>query len=158
MDTSQHVRHAVPWLHHPQLATRNSPPTARHPQLATHSSPPTTHHRQLAVSACSIAAGQLAVFKTVTTRSMFIPLFSLCGPPLIVKAVIATGAVAAGSGVAMALEVGAVAAMLAVGLPFALALQPLQMELDVTSLEPELQGLKKADGSAMTHVYASKGM
>ena len=38
------------------------------------------------------------------------------------KAVIATGAVAAGSGAAMALEVGAVAAMLAVGLPFALAL------------------------------------
>jgi len=106
----------------------------------------------------SVAAGRAAVVKTVTTRSWFIPLFSLCGPPLIMKAVFATGAVAAGSGAAMVLEVGAVAAMLAVGLPFALALQPLQMELDVASLEPEFQSLTNADGSPLTHVYASKGM
>ena len=106
----------------------------------------------------SIAAGRLAVFKTVTTRSMFIPLFSLIGPPLIVKAVVATGAVAVGSGAAMVLEVGAVAAMLSLGLPFALALQPLQMELDVASLEPEFQGKKTKDGKPITHVYASKGL
>jgi len=106
----------------------------------------------------SVAAGQLAVFKTVTTRSMFIPLFSLCGPPLIMKAIVATGAVAAGSGAAMALEVAAVAAMLGVGLPVALAIQPLQMELDVTSLEADFHSLKKADGSPITHVYASKGL
>ena len=58
----------------------------------------------------------------------------------------------------MVLEVGAVAAMLAVGLPFALALQPLQMELDVTSLEPEFHSLTAADGSPIKYVYASKGM
>ena len=51
-----------------------------------------------------------------------------------------------------------VAAALAIALPFALALQPLQMELDVFSLEPEFQALKKVDGSPLTHVYASKGM
>ena len=106
----------------------------------------------------SVKAGQLAVFKTVTTRSMFIPLFSLIGPPLIMKAVFATGAVTAGSVVALGMEVSAVAAMLALGLPFALALQPLQMELDVTSLEPEFQAMRNADGSRLTHVYASKGM
>lgn len=106
----------------------------------------------------SVAAGQMAVIKTVTTRSWFIPLFSLCGPPLIMRAVFATGAIVAGSSAAMALEVGAVAAMLAVGLPFALALQPLQMELDVSQLEPEFQTLRHADGSPLKHVYASKGM
>ena len=106
----------------------------------------------------SIVAGQTAVYKTVTTRSMFIPFFSLCGPPLIMKAVYATGAVAAGSAAAIALEVGAVTAMLALGLPIALALQPLQMELDVASLEPEFHGLTNADGSALRHVYASKGL
>ena len=74
------------------------------------------------------------------------------------RLVYATGAVAAGGSAAFVLEVGAVAAMLAVGLPFALALQPLQMELDVASLEPEFQGLKRADGSPLRQVYASKGM
>lgn len=106
----------------------------------------------------SIAAGRLAVFKTVTTRSMFIPLFSLCGPPLIMKAVIATGAIAAGGTAAFVLEIGAVAAMLSLGLPFALALQPLQMELEVASLEPEFQALKKSDGTPIKCVYASKGL
>ena len=106
----------------------------------------------------SIAAGQLAVYKTVTTRSMFIPLFSLCGPPLMMKAAFATGAVAAGSTVAFVLEVGAVAAMLSLGLPFALALQPLQMELPVASLEPEFQKLKGPDGKPLVNVYASKGL
>mmetsp|Transcript_11146 Transcript_11146/g.22575 ORF Transcript_11146/g.22575 Transcript_11146/m.22575 type:complete len:352 (+) Transcript_11146:33-1088(+) len=106
----------------------------------------------------SVSAGQTAVYLTVTTRSMFIPLFSLIGPPLMMKGVYATGAVVAGSAMAMALEVGAVAAMLALGLPFALALQPLQMELDVDRLEPEFRGLTTADGAPLRHVYASKGM
>ena len=55
-------------------------------------------------------------------------------------------------------QVAAVAAMLGVGLPVALAIQPLQMELDVTSLEADFHSLKKADGSPITHVYASKGL
>ena len=106
----------------------------------------------------SVIAGQTAVYKTVTTRSMFIPFLSLCGPPLIMKAVYATGAVAAGTAAAITLEVGAVTAMLALGLPIALALQPLQMELDVASLEPEFQSLTNADGSPLLNVYASKGL
>jgi len=106
----------------------------------------------------SITAGQTAVYLTVTTRSMFIPLFSLIGPPLIMKAVYATGAVAAGTSLALGMEVGAVACMLALGLPLALALQPLQMELDVATLEPHFQGLTTADGAPLKYVYASKGM
>ena len=41
---------------------------------------------------------------------------------------------------------------MSIGLPAALALQPLQMELDVKSLEPEFQKL------GVKHVYASKGL
>ena len=48
--------------------------------------------------------------------------------------------------------------MLAFGLPIALAIQPLQMALDVATLEPQFRDLKKADGSPVTTVYASKGM
>ena len=90
----------------------------------------------------SIAAGKVAVFKTVTTRSCFLPIFSLLIPPVLMKAVLATGAVAAGGAAAIAIEVVTIAACMSIGLPAALALQPLQMELDVTSLESEFQGLK----------------
>jgi len=106
----------------------------------------------------SVAAGRQAVIQTVTTRSWFIPFFSLCGPPLIMRAIFATGAIAAGTAAAGVLEVTAVAAMLTVGLPFALALQPLQMELSVDRLESEFQSLKLANGARVTHVYANKGM
>ena len=106
----------------------------------------------------SVAAGQMAVFKTVTTRSMFLPVFSLLVPPMVMKAAFATGAIAAGSVVATVLELGAVCAGLAVGLPAALALQPLQMELEVAALEPEFQAMRCKDGSPLKHVYASKGL
>jgi tricarboxylate carrier len=106
----------------------------------------------------SIAAGRQAVFQTVTTRSMFIPLISLVGPPLFMKGVYATGVLAAGGAAAMAVEVGAVAVALAFGLPIALSIQPLQMELDVTSLEPQFHALQHKDGSPIRQVYASKGL
>ena len=77
---------------------------------------------------------------------------------MVTKVVLATGAVAAGGPVAIVLELGTIAACLSVGLPAALALQPLQMELPVEGLEPSFQGLKSADGKPITHVYASKGM
>jgi len=106
----------------------------------------------------SVAAGKIAVFKTVTTRSMFLPIFPLVIPPVVMKAVLATGVIAAGTPLAVVVELGTIAACMSVGLPAALALQPLQMELEVSSLEPAFQGLKSSDGSALTHVYASKGM
>ena len=55
----------------------------------------------------SITAGRMAVVQTVTTRSWFIPLFSLCAPPLIMQGVFATGAIAAGTTVAAVLEASA---------------------------------------------------
>lgn len=106
----------------------------------------------------SVAAGRVAVFKTVTTRSMFLPIFPLLIPPVVMKIVLATGAVAAGGGAAIAIELATITACMSVGLPAALALQPLQMELDVSSLEPEFQNMKDKDGKPIKFVYASKGM
>ena len=106
----------------------------------------------------SVQAGRQAVWQTVTTRSLFIPFCSLCFPPIIMKGVFATGVITAGTGGAVVLELGAITAMLAFGLPIALAIQPLQMALDVATLEPQFRDLKKADGSPVTTVYASKGM
>ena len=106
----------------------------------------------------SIAAGQVAVFKTVTSRSMFLPIFPLVIPPLVLQGAMAAGVVAAGGTAAMLLELGTITVSMSIGLPAALALQPLQMELDVSSLEPEFQQLRSKDGAKVTHVYASKGM
>ena len=106
----------------------------------------------------SIAAGQVAVFKTVTSRSMFLPIFPLVIPPLVLQGAMAAGVVAAGGTAAMLLELGTITVSMSIGLPAALALQPLQMELDVSSLEPEFQQLRSKDGAEVTHVYASKGM
>ena len=103
-------------------------------------------------------AGKVAVFKTVTSRSMFLPIFPLVIPPVVMKIVLATGVVAAGGAAATVMELATITACMSIGLPAALALQPLQMELDVTSLEPEFQSLKGPDGKPITHVYASKGL
>jgi len=106
----------------------------------------------------SIAAGRIAVFKTVTSRSMFLPIFPLVIPPAVMKVVLATGAIAAGSAAAVLVELCTITACMSVGLPAALALQPLQMELDVSGLEPEFHALRDKSGKPLTHVYASKGM
>jgi len=106
----------------------------------------------------SIAAGKIAVFKTVTSRSMFLPIFPLLIPPVVMRGVLATGVVVAGGGAAIAIELATITLCMSVGLPAALALQPLQMELDVSSLEAEFQSLTGKDGKPITHVYASKGM
>ena len=106
----------------------------------------------------SIKAGQVAVFKTVTTRSMFLPIFPLLIPPMVMKGVLATGAVVAGGGAAIAIELVTITACMSIGLPAALALQPLQMELDVSSLEPQFQSMKDKSGQPIKYVYASKGM
>ena len=100
----------------------------------------------------SVAAGKLAVFQTVTTRSIFLPIFPLVIPPVVMQGFLATGAVAAGSAAAVALELVTITISMSVGLPCALALLPLQMSLDVKQLEPEFQKL------GLTHVYASKGL
>jgi len=106
----------------------------------------------------SISAGQTAVFKTVTTRSMFLPIFPLLIPPTTMKIMLGSGILAAGSITAIAFEVSLIAVCMGIGLPVALALQPLTMELPVSGLEPEFQSLKDKSGKPIEFVYASKGM
>mmetsp|Transcript_6213 Transcript_6213/g.10317 ORF Transcript_6213/g.10317 Transcript_6213/m.10317 type:complete len:158 (+) Transcript_6213:1-474(+) len=106
----------------------------------------------------SVAAGQVAVFKTVTSRSMFLPIFPLLIPPVVMKIVGAAGLVAPKTPLSVAVELATITACLSVGLPCALALQPQRMELDVASLEPNFQRLKAADGAPVRTLFASKGL
>ena len=55
-------------------------------------------------------------------------------------------------------ELSIITCSMSIGLPAALALAPLRMELDPTSLEPEFHALKGKDGKPLTTVYAAKGM
>lgn len=43
-------------------------------------------------------------------------------------------------------------------LPVALAIEPGQMTLDATSLEPEFHNMKDKHGNPITEFYASKGL
>jgi len=106
----------------------------------------------------SIAAGQTAVFRTVTTRSMFLPVFPLLIPPTTMKLALGAGVLTAGSPVAIIFEVSLIAMCMGIGLPVALAMQPLMMELPVSGLEPQFQSLKDSKGEPITAVFASKGM
>ena len=106
----------------------------------------------------SVAAGKIAVFKTVTTRSCFLPIFPLVIPPLTMKALGAVAGLVPGSAAAIVAELSIITCSMSIGLPAALALAPLRMELDPTSLEPEFHALKGKDGTPMTTVYAAKGM
>ena len=106
----------------------------------------------------SVAAGKIAVFKTVTTRSCFLPIFPLVIPPLTMKALGAVAGLVPGSAAAIVAELSIITCSMSIGLPAALALAPLRMELDPTSLEPEFHALKGKDGKSLTTVYAAKGM
>ena len=106
----------------------------------------------------SILAGREAVWQTVTTRSMFLPIPILLLPPAIMKVLRAALSLRAGPA-AMALETVVIAGCLGVALPMALAINPQLMSLDVDNLEPEFRNLTDAaSGERVRHVYAAKGL
>jgi len=102
----------------------------------------------------SKAAGKLAVFKTVTTRSCFLPIFPLLIPPTVMALMPLTP----GTMPHNLASLGVITVCLATALPMALALEPGQMEMDATSLEEEFWDLKDAQGNPVKVLYASKGM
>jgi hypothetical protein len=55
-------------------------------------------------------------------------------------------------------ELAVITASMAVALPVALALQPQEMTIAVTELEPRFHDITDADGQPVTHVYAQKGL
>jgi len=102
----------------------------------------------------SISAGRTAVFKTVTTRSCFLPIFPLLIPPAIMAALPLKPQTLPHNLVSLVV----ITACLTVALPMALAIEPGQMALPATDLEPEFQGRKDAKGETITTFYASKGL
>ena len=98
-------------------------------------------------------AGALAVYKTVTTRSMFLPVAPMLLPPLIMKALNMRP-----GNPALFVELSIIALCMGLALPCALALLPEEMELDVNDLEKEFQTLKDGDGKQIKYLYAEKGL
>ena len=98
-------------------------------------------------------AGTLAVFKTVTTRSLFLPVAPMLLPPVIMKMLnMSSGRKK------LAVEIGIIAMCMGLALPCALALLPEEMEIDVNELEEEFQNLKDKDGKKIKFLYAEKGL
>ena len=102
----------------------------------------------------SISAGRTAVFKTVTTRSCFMPIFPLLIPPAIMAALPLKPQTLPHNLASLVV----ITACLTVALPMALAIEPGQMALPAADLEPEFQGRKDAKGETITTFYASKGL
>lgn len=100
----------------------------------------------------SLSAGKQAVFSTIITRSVCLPIPVLLVPPVIMSMLPLTGAVATVT------EIAVICGCLSIGLPCALAILPQDMELDVASLEPEFQGLKDKEGKPITKAIVNKGL
>lgn len=105
----------------------------------------------------SVNAGKYAVLQTILTRIVFLPIFPLLFPPMIMTAVKKSGVIRAG-GPLIAAEVTTIALCLSIGLPCALALQPQKMSLDVNDLEERFHGVDPKTGLQRTIVYANKGL
>jgi hypothetical protein len=104
----------------------------------------------------SQSAAQMAVFKTVTTRSMFLPIFPMLLPPLTMALLNKSLLLSAPKAVKLATEVVLIAGCMGIGLPCALAIQPQTMKLPVASLEPHIKEAALARG--LEFVYANKGL
>ena len=107
----------------------------------------------------SVKAGRSAVFNTIITRSMFLPVFPLLLPPTIMSLLTRFRVVTPKTPPAIAAEIAVIALSLGLGLPAALALQPQRMTLRVADLEPEFQGrVDPATGQPYEVVFANKGL
>lgn len=104
----------------------------------------------------SVAAAKQAVFKTVTTRSMFLPIFPLLIPPITMGILRKSLLKNSPKPLLILAELTVIGVALGVGLPCALAILPQSMTLDVNDLEPDIQEIAKARGLAF--VYANKGL
>ena len=101
----------------------------------------------------SKSAGALAVYKTVTTRSLFLPVAPMLLPPVLMKVLNMRP-----GNPALAIEIIVIALCMGLALPCALALLPEEMELDVNDLEKEFHNLKDKNGNAIRYLYAAKGL
>lgn len=100
----------------------------------------------------SLKAGQQAVLSTVSTRSCCLPIPVLLVPPVVMSMLPVSGALG------MVVEGLVIIVCMGVALPCALAMLPQEMEIPVTSLEPEYQALLDSAGKPITYVKANKGL
>lgn len=101
----------------------------------------------------SLKAGQQGVLQTVITRSCFLPIAPLVLPVIGMK--ILNPPAGAASVVA---ELVLITVCISGMLPVALSILPTTMEISVSNLEPQFQGLKDSKGNPVTTVYANKGL
>lgn len=100
----------------------------------------------------SLAAGKQAVFSTIATRSVCLPIPVLIVPPLVMKALPLTGAAATVT------ELLVIIGCISVALPAVLAILPQEMTVPVDGLEPQFQGLKDKAGKPITTAVVNKGL
>jgi len=103
-------------------------------------------------------AGALAVGKTVLTRSLFLPLFPLLAPPVIMAALRKIPAIRTNKTIGLVTELTVITGCMSLALPAALALQPQRMTLTASSLEPQFHKIVDVSGRPITTVYANKGL
>lgn len=103
----------------------------------------------------SKAAGQLGVMQTVISRSCFLPIAPMVMPVIAMKAL---KPFLKSTPAAMLAELVLITVCISGMLPVALAILPQKMEIDVSKLEPEFQGLKDAKGQPIKSVFANKGL
>jgi len=100
----------------------------------------------------SLKAGQQAVFSTVLTRSVCLPIPVLIVPPVVMSMLPVTGTAATIT------ELLVIIGCISCALPCALAILPQEMEVPTSSLEPEFQGLKDKAGKPITTAIVNKGL
>lgn len=104
----------------------------------------------------SKAAAQRAVVDTVLSRILAQPIVPMLVPPLLLAAL--QSAVPLGAVGAIAAQTVFVAGCSGIALPFAIAVFPQEMKVDVSQLEPECQGHKGKDGTPIEYVLCNKGL
>ncbi len=103
-------------------------------------------------------AGKLAVFKTIATRSMFLPVFPLLLPPVAVASLKSLKLLPKSKPLLLAVEILIISLCIGIGLPAALAIEPQKMEIRAEKLEPEFQNLVDQDGKLIEILFANKGL
>lgn len=111
--------------------------------------------RELGVSK---RAASLAVQQTVVSRCMFLPVFPLLLPPLMMQFAKQRIGAMGNKRVAFIAEVAAITGCIAVGLPCAIAIFPQEIAINTASLEPEFQNLTDSSGRPINEVFANKGL
>ena len=105
----------------------------------------------------SRAAAQTAVFQTVLSRGLGLPLPVLVLPPLLVSGLTRLPGLGHPR-LRVPLELAAVTASLAGALPLAISAFPQRIEMDAMSLEPKFHSISDKTGARVTKLYSNKGL